>query len=337
MDKDSQTRKWQITINNPVEKGYTHEVIINKAKEFKSLIYMCMSDEVGEKGTFHTHIYMQFASAVRFSTLLNKYEGGHFEMCHGSARENRDYVFKEGKHIGTAKGESNIRDSHFEFGDLPVEREGRQNKYDDLFDMIAAGMSNYEIIRNDASYISDLSLFDKIRYEIYADKFSKTKRDIEVTYVSGPSSAYKTSYVFENFPGAYFVPGYGKYPFDGYNIQDTLVLDEYAEQFPLTYMNQLMHEFPFQLDARFSNRWACYTKLVIISNIDLRDIYKRMERINPRGYHGFLRRIHNVVVFTAPGEYKIYKRPDYIRCPVDDPKQLQLDFEPDIEKESPFR
>ena len=27
MAKDSQSRKWQITVNNPVEKGYTHERI----------------------------------------------------------------------------------------------------------------------------------------------------------------------------------------------------------------------------------------------------------------------------------------------------------------------
>lgn len=51
--KDSRSRKWQITINNPAEKGYTHEKIKEQLSLFNSIIYWCMSDEIGEKGTYH--------------------------------------------------------------------------------------------------------------------------------------------------------------------------------------------------------------------------------------------------------------------------------------------
>lgn len=57
MDKDSRTRKWQITINNPADKGFSHDKIVEILSGMKSLIYYCVSDEIGEAGTYHTHIF----------------------------------------------------------------------------------------------------------------------------------------------------------------------------------------------------------------------------------------------------------------------------------------
>lgn len=35
--KDTQCRKWQVTINNPLEKGYTHEKIKEILSQYKGL------------------------------------------------------------------------------------------------------------------------------------------------------------------------------------------------------------------------------------------------------------------------------------------------------------
>ena len=80
MTKDSQSRKWQITVNNPVEKGYTHERIREILAGMKSVIYWCMADEIGENGTYHTHIYIQGRGGINFSTIKKRFDGGHFEM-----------------------------------------------------------------------------------------------------------------------------------------------------------------------------------------------------------------------------------------------------------------
>lgn len=69
MEKDSQSRKWQITINNPSEKGFTHTRIKEILSGMKSVIYWCMADEIGENGTYHTHIYIQGRGGINFSTL----------------------------------------------------------------------------------------------------------------------------------------------------------------------------------------------------------------------------------------------------------------------------
>ena len=43
-----QSRKWQLTINNPSKKGYDHETIKQKVFTLKSLRYFCLSDEVAK-------------------------------------------------------------------------------------------------------------------------------------------------------------------------------------------------------------------------------------------------------------------------------------------------
>ena len=108
MTGNSRSRKWQITINNPISKGYTHERIMEIMKEFKNCLYWCMSDETGgETKTFHTHIYLHCSDGVYFSTIQKRFEGGHFEMCKGTSSQNRDYVFKLGKWANSEKENTN--------------------------------------------------------------------------------------------------------------------------------------------------------------------------------------------------------------------------------------
>ena len=79
--KDTQSRKWQLTINNPQEKGFTHEAINAIMRDyFKSVVYYCMADEVGQNGTYHTHLFLCVRYGIRFSTLRKKFPGAHYEM-----------------------------------------------------------------------------------------------------------------------------------------------------------------------------------------------------------------------------------------------------------------
>jgi hypothetical protein len=40
-----------------------------------------MCDEIGENGTYHTHVYIALANGVRFNTLKNKFPSAHFELA----------------------------------------------------------------------------------------------------------------------------------------------------------------------------------------------------------------------------------------------------------------
>ena len=84
MSQDSQSRKWQITLNNPANKGLTHEVIKAKIQEIKSVKYYCLADEIGlETQTPHTHIFL-YCSRLRFSTIKRMFPEGHIEQAYGT-------------------------------------------------------------------------------------------------------------------------------------------------------------------------------------------------------------------------------------------------------------
>lgn len=103
---DKQSYMYQLTINNPIEKGYTHENIKSKIIEnFKTITYFCMADEMG--ATFHTHIFVVFTSRVRWSMIKRYFPEAHIEVCKGSVSDNIFYIKKEGKWLDDLKMNKN--------------------------------------------------------------------------------------------------------------------------------------------------------------------------------------------------------------------------------------
>lgn len=99
---DPQSRKWNITINNPQSVGLTHEAIVDMLRLF-SPRYYCLADEIATTGTPHTHIFLLADSPICFSTLKNRFPLAHIEKAFGSAQENRAYIRKEGKWADSEK------------------------------------------------------------------------------------------------------------------------------------------------------------------------------------------------------------------------------------------
>ncbi len=292
---DTQSRKWQITINNPIEKGYTHDSIKDILSKFKSCIYWCMADEVGEEGTFHTHIYIQCSSGVRFSTIKKRFDGGHFEMASGTGQQNRDYVFKEGKWRGTEKETTNDIESHEEYGNIPPERQGCRNDLADLYDMIKSGLSNYEILEISPQYMLHMDKVERVRQSVREESYKDTWRDLFVCYIFGSTGAGKTRGVMEEYgySQVYRVTDY-EHPFDSYKGQDVIVFEEFRSSLRIDDMLKYLDGYPVELPARYMNRVACFTKVYIISNIDLRYQYPHMQREQPETWKAFLRRINRV-------------------------------------------
>lgn len=315
MEKDSQARKWLLTINNPVEKGYTHENIKRIIDSISSVIYYCMSDETGgETNTFHTHVYIVFEQPKKFSSMKNRFDGAHFDVARGSSQENRDYVFKEGKWLNDAKGETNHRDSHEEYGDLPQERQGKRTDLDLLYDMVKNGLSNYEILEENPRYMLQIDKIDKARKIYLEEQFKNIWRNIEVTYIWGASGSGKTRSVKEHYGYAnvYTVTDYA-HPFDGYNGQDVILFEEYRSNIRIGDMLQYLDGYPLELPCRYANKIACFTKVYFCTNIDIRDQYRDIKTDYPETWNAFIRRIHYVKMFSSPGNYIVMDTASYLK------------------------
>lgn len=304
---DTQARRYQITINNPLP-DYNHEKIKELLSSFKSIRYWVMSDEKGIKEeTYHTHIFMCFSSGVRFSTIKNKFTTAHIEKAMGSIEENRNYVLKIGKWKDSEKSVSQIPNSQEEHGEIPQEGQGKRTDLIILYDLIKAGLSNYEIIEQCNDYLTKLDTIERVRQTLREEEYKSVFRNLEVTYIFGSTGTGKTRGVM----GKYGYTNIARitdylHPFDLYKGQDVIIFEEFRSSLRISDMLSYLDGYPIDLPCRYINKIACYTKVYLISNISLSQQYQNVQEEELATWKAFLRRIHKVIRYTSEDEYKEY-------------------------------
>lgn len=263
-----------------------------------------MCDEIGANGTPHTHVYVCFTGGVRFSTIKSNFKTAHIESAKGSVKDNVLYLTKSGKWADTEKAETTVKGTFEEFGERPPENKGQRGDLEELYQMIVEeGLSNAEILRINNDYILQIDKLDKIRTTHLQNKFRGTRRlDLEVTYVFGVTGMGKSRDILDAYgdENVYRVTDY-KHPFDGYSIEDVLVLEEFRNSMPLKSLLDYLDIYPIQLPARYSNKFACYTKVFIVSNWKFERQFEPEQRDDRESYDAFLRRIHKVKEYTENG------------------------------------
>lgn len=302
MEKDTQSRKWLLTINNPGSLGFSHERLKEIISGMKSVLYWCMADEIGQNGTYHTHVYIQSRGGIRFSSLKKKFEGAHFDMARGTALDNMHYVSKTGKWENSKKAETKVENTFEEFGDMPVERQGSRNDLADLYSMIKDGMSDFDILEQMPDALANIERLDKVRQIIRQEEFKNHFRQLDVTYVYGDTGTGKTRGIMEQYgyPNVYRVTDY-LHPFDGYRGQDVLMFEEFRSGIPISNMLTYLDGYPLELPCRYSNKYACYTKVYIVTNVPIHDQYTNIQKESYSSWLAFLRRFSKVVHYTKGG------------------------------------
>lgn len=311
MKETSMFRKWQLTINNPLDHDLSHDQIKILLDEFKNIVYWCMSDEIGENGTYHTHLYLVLKNGVRFRTVKDRFPSAHIEIVKGTSKENLEYVTKTGKWKDNNKSETSV-DNTFEcFGELPLEEQGKRNDIDTLYQMIKDGYDNYQILEESPSYLLRVEKIDRARQIIRQKKFSDIFRKLEVVYIYGDSGIGKTRFIMDGYgyKNVYRVTDYQN-PFDQYDGQDVIIFDEFRSSLRVEQMLNYIDGYPLQLPCRYNNKTACFTKVFIISNISLEHQYTDLQRYHPETWQAFLRRIHMIITYNPFGQV-VYSRDEY--------------------------
>jgi len=301
-----QSRKWQLTINNPKEKGLTHEVLKESLLKFTGMVYWCMCDEIGSELTYHTHIYFALRTPTVHTVVENRFPGIHRENVKGTSQQNRDYVLKDGeKYNKSPDGSYNYTDgsgkthtgvnysSTFEeWGEMPVEHQGKSKDVEKIYSLIKDGASNLEIIDAVPSGMMNIDKIERTRSMLRDAHFANSWRDLHVTYIFGSTGAGKTRFVMDKYgyQNCYRVTDY-KHPFDTYDGQDVLIFEEYRSQFKIADILNCLDGYPLLLPCRYFNRQACYTKVFIISNLPLE---KQYTTVVQESRSAFYRRIHQV-------------------------------------------
>lgn len=259
----NQFRNYILTINNPKE---TDEEFFEHLKTLAHIKYFTFQREQGlENGTQHFQAYLEFEVGKNFNTIKEYFPTAHIEARKGTKKQARDYCQKDETRM----------DGHevYEYGDF-VES-GERSDLNDIIQMIEDGESLKAI---KAAYPSQyFKYYKNIEFlfsQYMQDKFCEIDRNIKVTYIWGPPRIGKSRSIdkLHSRKEYYRVPKY-KNPFDKYNYEPVLVLDEYDSQIDITYLNNLLDSLPCQLDCRYNDKWAAWDTVYIISNLPFEKQY----------------------------------------------------------------
>ncbi len=337
MAQDTRSRKFLVTINNPAEHDFTHDKIKETLEKFKSITYWCMADEQGlEEKTPHTHLYIHFTNASRFSTIKKAFPPAHIDECRGTAQENYEYITKTGKHADTDKEQTRIEGTFEEWGEMPVERQGLRTDLSILHELILDGKTNCEIYEVSAEFLRYHTLIEQVRQDHRYQEHRGKIRDMTVVYIWGKTGVGKTRSVlsFYDMCDIYRVTDYG-HPFDAYKGEAVLVFDEFRSQLKISDMLNYLDIYPLTLPSRYANKQACYSTVYIVSNEPLRDQYKNIQLEQPATWQAFLRRINQLFEFVDRGKMEPRDIQDHMRNCAPVPEWVRLAEEAEQE-ELPF-
>ena len=318
-----QARKYLLTIQNPEEKGYSHDIIKDICQSLNAT-YFCMAEETATTGTIHTHLFLYRKTGIRERTIRKKFPSVHFDACYGTCKENRDYVSKTGKWSEDEKAETKIDGSFEEYGELPEERSENNPDKADLIDLIDAGASTAEIVRSDPKFVFKSTDINILRETLLSERYLKEQRNVEVIYLFGATGTGKTRSIFEENDPADIcrITNYSRMSgikFDSYHGQNVLVFEEFASQIPIHDMLNYLDRYPVILPARYTDRVACYTKVYLTSNIPLEEQYPDIQEETPAVWSAFKRRITKIVEMTNSGPIEYLKDVDYFEAKNDFP------------------
>jgi len=280
------SQRWVFTLNNP--DIMEHEDFPRYDPGIMS--YLVYSLERGEdQNTLHLQGYVRFQSRKRFSTVKRIIgERAHLEKARGDEKSCYEYCTKLDTHI----------DGPWEFPshDAYDPTKGAQGHRSDL-DAIAAEVREGHTLNR----IADQHPADFIRYHNGIQALSlllspkpPAMREVEVVCWWGPTGRGKTYRVMTQFPEAYQVEP-GRDPWGRYNQEDLVVFDEFNYgSWTIQQMNRYLDPYRCPLDARYHDRFAAWTHVMILSNCspltfwpnaDLELVNSFRRRIQGRVFH----------------------------------------------------
>lgn len=266
-----------------------------------------MADEIGERGTYHIHLYVCFGSRVRISTIKRQFREAHIEIAHGTVKSNIDYIKKNGKWADSDKAETSVKGTYEEWGETPTQK-GLHPDMQELYQLISDGYSNSDILAINNDYILHIDKLDKVRTMLLTEKYKSTRRlDMQVVYVYGATGTGKTRDIlnFHADENVYRVTDY-QHPFDSYACQPVIAFEEYRSQIKISDLLNYIDIYPMELPARYANKYACYNFVYLTSNWPLEKQYKEIQESSPETWKAFLRRIKQVKVYHEDGTIDTY-------------------------------
>lgn len=262
-------RHWCFTLNNPSEEN---ESYVKRLGDINNLRYAIFQREEGESGTPHLQGYCELHAPVRMSFLQKALPKAHLERRRGTRDQAREYCRKEDGRLA----------GPFEVGEWLNKGQGNRSDLDAVVDTCKrerslAGVAEHhpnEFIRYGRG-IRDLR-------RVLAPK--RRRLGLKVYLLCGRSGSGKTRYVWDMWDtqgGVYSLASQSPLWFDGYDEEETLLIDEFAgvEEFGREKLLQVLDIYPHQFPVKGGMIWPQWKRVYITSNLPLEDMFRGDEAL----------------------------------------------------------
>lgn len=278
-NQQQKQRDWMLTFSCEY---WTKEEI---EESLKSYSYIGQQEE-GKGGFLHYQVFIQAKTPIYFSALQKKLKNAHIEPRKGSSQQCYDYV---------TKSETAIPGTTIQNGEMKLSNKGALKlTFEDLRDKIKEGAKVSDLIVSEPLRTPDIEALREYERALIKKKANTGFRNLNVNYLWGKTGTGKTRFLFETYgyDNMYRVSNY-KNPFDNYEGERILVLDEFYESLPIGLMLNVLDGYPLQMPARYHAKWAVYDEVWILSNRRLAHQYEMVAAKDLEVYNAFHRRIDN--------------------------------------------
>lgn len=219
--------------------------------------YMIYQLEKGDNGNLHYQGYIIFFSARTLPQMKKLFPGAHCEIRRGTHEQARDYCEKE----------DTRQAGPWEYGDEP-QTKGKRNDMAAFKKALEEGKSELEIAEDDETF-APWARYNKVIERFKRLKSAKSRKWMTKTLVLwGPSGTGKTKYANEVDGNAYWVkkPGNNQnVNFDGYDGQETVIIDEFYGWLPYDLLCRMCDRYPLMVDTK-GGMTNFYPKTIIITS-----------------------------------------------------------------------
>lgn len=287
MKRNTQSRSWMITAPAAVYSRADIEAALGGYDGvLGQLEEGTQGAETHDGGYRHWQLLVEHKSPIAFNTLRNKLPKAHLEMRKGPKASAIAYVTKEDTRV---EGEDPLR-----LGEIKPDERGKRSDLEHLHKEILTSHRSFDEMLLE---FPEAALHHNMVQHLVGARdragVGKQLRNVTVTYLYGPTGVGKTSYVFDRtdgFANTFRVTDY-THPFDTYQGEDILALDEFTGDIPIPLMLNIMDIYPLLLPARYADRVAAYTQVYIVSNLTPWNVWRM---ISPEHRRALARRLTHV-------------------------------------------
>ncbi len=249
------------TLNNPTLAEKQFWTSLARLKDFRTehhVRYVVFQSEISESGTPHLQGYLELTVPMRIGQLKTHFgERVHHENRRGTQAQAADYAKKE---------DTRVVDGLAGEGGEPT------NIGKDTVAVVAAALKEGSNLSEVAENYPVSFILHGAKIRSFAlQQIGRRRAPPKVIIYYGVTGTGKSATADTNWPDAYWVPmplsGGWWWPF--YSGEETVIIDEFANQFKYHTMLRLLDRYPFMLQEKGSSMQLCATtkRIVFTTNI----------------------------------------------------------------------